>query len=280
MSSEDAHRHDWFWEGNIQARVLAYMQEEEDFVILSPGEPLAAEQGLEIVAERPAGDRAVHRLVSVRGWPSPLYKRGALAGQPRVTRPEVTARGWIAQAVLDLALGRGADPDIQLSLALPAMASYIRYLQRLRWFLAAARVSVYLVSQEGRVAVTPPGAPPVSLFAPHAVPPAVPGTRRKLGLPGASRMQLPLLHALLAAGGTAGRAALISAVARWFPDVPQPPPVEFGQRLSVAQRTLQVDGLTEAGQRGVWRITPTGRALHDAQWDEWRTKEGLPFSGD
>ena len=270
MDGTAEHQQDWFWEGHIQACILAYMQETEGFAILSPGQPAAAEQGVEIVAERPMGDGFVHRLVSVRGWPSTHYTRGALVGQPRATRPEVVARSWMAQLVLDLALGRGADPEVDLSLGLPAMASYIRYLQRLRWLLAAARVSVYLVSQEGRVAVTPPGAPPVSQFAP---PPAAPaGSRQKPGLPGASRLHLPLLHALVTAGGAASRAALIPAVARWFPEVPQPPPAEFGRRLSVAQRALQVAGLSELDTRGVWRVTAAGRAQYTAQWDAWHAK--------
>src|SRR5207248_8920736 len=109
---------DWFWEGNVQERVIEYMREEEGFTILSPGHPVGVERGLEIVAERSADGIPVQRLISVRGWPSLVYKRGPLQGQLRATRPEVTARGWMAQAVLDLALGRGASPDLELSLAL------------------------------------------------------------------------------------------------------------------------------------------------------------------
>lgn len=273
------HKQDWFWEVNIHSCVLDYMQHEEAFTILSPGQPVAGEHGLEIVAERRVRDenanieRSVHRLVSVRGWPSQVYTRGAMAGQVRSTRPEVVARGWLSQAVFDLALSRGADPDVELSLALPTVASYIRYLQRLRWFLSSARVSVYLVSQEGRVAVTPPGAAPVSAFAQTEAAPPHEGKRRKLGLPGASRLQLPLLHALLMAGGTASRTDSIAAVAQWFPEVPQPSPAEFGQRLSIAQSTLQLEGLTELVGRGIWRITEAGRAAHDAEWEEWLRKE-------
>jgi hypothetical protein len=266
---------DWFWEANVQSAVLGYMQDEEDFTILSAGQPAAGEQGLEIVAERRVEDRPVHRLVTIRGWPSQLYTKGALAGQPRSTRPEVMARGWIAQAVLDLALSRGADPDVELSLALPTIAGYIRYLQRLRWFLASARVWVYLVSQEGRVSVTAPGATPVSAFAPpeNAGAGASEGKRRKLGLPGASRLQLPLLHALVIAGGTSSRSDSIASVARWFPEVAQPPPAEFGQRLSIAQSTLQLEGLTELAGRGIWRITDAGRQAHDEEWEGWLKKE-------
>jgi hypothetical protein len=251
------------------------MRSEEGFTILSTGQPVSGEQGLEIVAERMVDNRPAHRLVSVRGWPSQLYTKGAMAGQPRSTRPEVIARGWIAQAVLDLALSRGADPDVELSLALPTIAGYIRYLQRLRWFLASARVWSYLVSQEGRVSVTAPGAAPVSAFAPPDSTGATPhdGKRRKLGLPGASRLQLPLLHALVVAGGTSTRADSILAVARWFPEVPQPAPAEFGQRVSIAQSTLQMEGLTELAGRGIWRITDSGRLAHDAEWEEWLKKE-------
>jgi hypothetical protein len=270
MEAEWRREDDWFWEGNIQARVVEYLQEEEGLSILSRGQLNPAEQGIEIVAEGAVGERIIHRLVSVRGWPSAIYTRGEQAGQPRATRPEVLARGWMAQAVLDLALGRGADPDTELSLALPAMASYIRYLQRLRWFLAAARILVYLVSQDGRITVTPPGAPPVSLV---PSPLADSGKRRKLGLPGASRLQLPLLHALITAGGVLSRGEAIASVARWFPEVSLPPAPEFGQRVSVAQHALQDEGLTELEGRGLWRITEAGRAAHAVQWDEWLRRE-------
>lgn len=273
VDSDWSRENDWFWEGNVQGAVLDYMQNEEEFSILSSGQAGAAEQGLEIVAERTVGEVAVHRLVTVRGWPSQLYTRGSMAGQPRSARPEVVARGWIAQAVFDLALSRGADPDLDLSLALPTMASYVRYLQRLRWFLSAARATVYLVSQDGRVSVTPPGAAPVNVFAPPRLTPGTQGTRRKLGLPGASRLQLPLLHTLIMAGGTASRADSIKSVAQWFPEVPQPAPPEFGQRLSIAQNALQEEGLSEAAGRGVWRVTDAGREAHDANWPEWLAKE-------
>ena len=274
MDGEWNREQDWFWEGNIQTNLLDYMQNEEGFTILSTSDPVSAEQGVEIVAERTQDDRSVHRLVSVLGWPSTVYTRGALAGQSRTSRPEPVARNWIAQAVFDLALGRGADHDLDLCLGLPAMGSYIRYIQRLRWFLSAARVTVYMVSQEGRVFVTPPGAPPVSVFAQQpANAQGGEGRRRKLGLPGASRLQLPLLHALVQAGGTATRTESIEAVARWFPEVVQPPPVEFGQRLSIAQSTLQMEGLTEIAGRGTWRITEAGRAAHEAEWEGWLQKE-------
>ena len=270
MDGEKNREQDWFWEGNIQERVIEYMRDEEGFTILSPGHPSGVEQGLEIVAERNLDGGTVQRLITVRGWPSLVYRRGPLQGQSRSTRPEVTARGWIAQAVLDLALGRGASPDVEMSLALPAMASYIRYLQRLRWFLASARVSVYLVSQEGAVSVTPPGAAPVSAFMTGNIPPATSGTRRKLGLPGATRLQMPLLHALMQSGGESSRSDAIVLVARWFPEVPQPIPAEFGQRVSVAQRALQVAGQSELSGRGMWRVTENGRARYQAEWDDWQ----------
>ncbi|HEY0070122.1 MAG TPA: hypothetical protein VGE04_09170 [Chloroflexia bacterium] len=262
--------HDWFWEGNLQERVLDYMQNDEGLTILSPGQPTAQESGIEILAEKMVGDLPAHHLVTVRGWPSSVYTKGKLVGQPRASRPETIAREWMAQAVLDLALNRGADPELSLSIALPTMAGYIRYLQRLRWFLAAARISVYLVSQDGRVTIMAPGAAPVSaVTSAGAAPSAGTSTRRKLGLPGSSRLQLPLLHSLIAAGGTASRTECIALVAQWFPEVPQPPPTEFGQRLSIAQNTTQLEGFTEIVERGVWAITEAGRSVHDAEWEDW-----------
>jgi hypothetical protein len=174
---------------------------------------------------------------------------------------------------LDLALGRGDSPDLELGLALPATASYIRYLQRLRWFLAAARVTVYIVSQAGGVAVTSPGHVPTSGFAVPGTGQAAAGTRRKLGLPGPSRLEMPLLHVLAQSGGELGRSDAIAQVARWFPEVPQPTPAEFGQRVSIAQWALQEAGQSELSSRGVWKITPAGRARHDADWEDWVSKQ-------
>jgi hypothetical protein len=271
MDSAWSREQDWFWEGNIQKRVLDYMQNEEGFAILSSGQPVVVEQGLEIVAERQIGDITVHRLVNVRGWPSQVYTRGTMAGQTRTTRPEVIARGWIAQAMFDLALNRGADPDQELALALPTIAGYVRYLQRLRWFLSTARVFVYLISQDGRVSTVVPGAPPVSAFTQPAEP-TTGGKRRKLGLPGGTKIQLPLLHVLVMSGGSATRSDCIAKVAEWFPGVPQPPPPEFSQRVSIAQNSLQLEGLTEQVSRGTWQITEAGRAAHDAEWKKWVEK--------
>lgn len=273
MEADWRREDDWFWEGNIQERVIEHMKNEEGFTILSPGHPVPTEQGLEVLAERTHEGVTTQRLVVVRGWPSALYTRGSLAGQMRSSRPEVVARGWIAQAVLDLALGRGGDPDLDLALAIPAMASYVRYLQRLRWFMSVSRTSVYMISQEGSVSVTPPGAAPINYSLQSSLPGAVQGQRRKLGLPGASRLHLPLLHALVMSGGELSRAEAIVLVARWFPEVASPPPAEFGQRVSVAQSALQAEGLTEIPGRGVWSITEKGRALHDNDWDGWQGKE-------
>lgn len=273
MENEWKREDDWFWEGNVQERVIEHMKNEEGYTILSPGQPMPSEQGVEIMAQRGTDGVTNHRLVVVRGWPSAMYTRGSLAGQPRTARPEVVARGWIAQAVLDIALGRGADPDVELALAVPAMASYVRYLQRLRWFMASSRTSVYMISQEGTVSVTPPGSAPMNFSAQAALPGAVQGQRRKLGLPGASRLHLPLLHALVMSAGELTRADAIVAVARWFPEVPSPPPAEFGQRVSVAQSTLQAEGLTEIAGRGIWSITDKGRTFHDNDWDAWQNRE-------
>ena len=84
---------------------------------------------------------------------------------------------------------------------------------------------------------------------------------------------MPLLHALAQSGGVLSRADAITLVARWFPEVPQPIPAEFGQRVSIAQWALQEAGESESSGRGMWKITEQGRARHDAEWEEWAEKE-------
>src|SRR5215471_4992237 len=114
MDSEQSQERDWFREGNIQERVIEYLEDEEGFTILSPGHSFGSEQGLEIVAERNVDGVAIHRLVMVLGWPSPVHEQSESRGLVQSARPEATARSWIAQTLLDLALGRGDSPDVEL----------------------------------------------------------------------------------------------------------------------------------------------------------------------
>jgi hypothetical protein len=255
----------WPSQESVHQYVLRYLQDVEGFAVLSDGHhPIGG--STEIVVE----GQASHRLIIVRGWPQGISLLRTASGSIRKVRSEHLARSWMAALVLDLALNRGAAPDLDLSLALPATPAYVRYLQGLRWFLAAARVSTYLVGKDGNVTVIAPGASAASLY--RAPTTEAKSSRRKLGLPGASRMQLPLLHVLIEAGGSVSRAACIAALAPWFVEVPQPLPEEFSQRVSLAHSTLKSEGLTEQHERGVWVITDAGRAAHDAEWPAWLRK--------
>ena len=68
---------DWFWEGNVQARVVSYLRKRGYQV--SAVNTLKKERGPDIVAVK----EEERLLFEVKGWPSDKYADGVRAGQDR-----------------------------------------------------------------------------------------------------------------------------------------------------------------------------------------------------
>lgn len=139
-------RHEWHWEGNIQAVMVDHLIS-QGWTIVSAADTATKEAGIDILAERDQSRLAVE----VKGYPSDRYVSGKRRGEKKPTRPPVQARHWYAGALLTTMLTKGTQPDWTLALALPDFPTYRSLLARTASSLRALDVDVYLVSEEGRV---------------------------------------------------------------------------------------------------------------------------------
>ena len=124
----------WYWEGNVQKRIVAFLKS-EGCTVHSESDTISRQQGKDIVAL--AGDgRAV--WVTVKGFPE--------------KSKNTQARHWFAGALLDLARYRDEDPGASLAMGLPrGFKTYEGLIKRtgaVRQFLGYA---VYWVKSDGTV---------------------------------------------------------------------------------------------------------------------------------
>ena len=138
---------DWFWEGNIQERIIRYMKNAEGFHVVESANTAMKTQGPDILAER----HGVRRRVAVKGYPSDKYVSGNKKGQKKPTNPILQARHWFAEAILELVLARSANPKLEIALGFPTCTRYVNLLNSIRWFRDKMQLYSYLVSENGSV---------------------------------------------------------------------------------------------------------------------------------
>lgn len=126
----------WYWEGNVQDRVVTYLTL-NGYTIRSVADTASREAGKDIVAVAPDGSEL---LVSVKGYPE--------------KSSNVQARHWFSGAVFDLVLYRGESPNVRLALALPGgFATYTNLLPRIAWLKQSMQFQVFWVYENGKVFV-------------------------------------------------------------------------------------------------------------------------------
>ncbi len=113
----------WFWEGNVQARVVDALRA-LGWTITSQADTVSGQPGKDIEAER---DGAV-LWVTVKGFPVGTKK----------TSPYTQARHWFSQALFDVILWRDLSLEARIVVALPDKTTYRRLADRTTWFRRAA----------------------------------------------------------------------------------------------------------------------------------------------
>jgi hypothetical protein len=129
----------WFWEGNIQAAVVTYLENLKHSISFAAN-TATRQQGKDIIAIDGSGQTL---WISVKGYP---------VGTPK-TNPSTQARHWFSHALFDLILWRGESRTASVALALPDKKTYRNFIGRVEWFLEEVSASIYWVSQDGRVSV-------------------------------------------------------------------------------------------------------------------------------
>lgn len=143
---------DWFWEGNVQKKIIEYMKNSEGFEILESADTLSKARGPDILAEK----NGIKRIVSVKGYPSDKYVDGDKVGLKKRTNPTIQAKNWFAEAIFDLIRAKSADEKIEIALGFPRYERYLNLLRKVKWLRERANLYCYLVNENGNVAVYGP----------------------------------------------------------------------------------------------------------------------------
>jgi len=126
----------WYWEGNIQAKVVRHLVL-NDHEILRVADTSSREHGRDVVGR--LGDREV--WVSVKGRPTGTEK----------TQAATQARSWFHNAFFEMAAWRDEDPKVQLYLALPDFSTYRALAKRIEGAKVHLGYSMLWVHEDGSV---------------------------------------------------------------------------------------------------------------------------------
>lgn len=142
---------DWFWEGNVQQKIIDYVNNQEGFQIVHFSNPKAKGkqgQGPDIVAEW----RGILRQVEVKGYPPAIYTQGSKKGQAKQPSQQAgQAKEWFAEALLALILAKSKDSKLEIALGLPELERYTRLLNETSWARKMMCIHCYLVDESGAV---------------------------------------------------------------------------------------------------------------------------------
>lgn len=143
---------DWFWEGNVQNRIIEYMTKNEGFQIIRSADPGKKERGPDIFAQRKLSNGSLERRqVAVKGYPSEKYVDGERKGEKKRANPSTQARHWFGEALLELILAKGDNENLQIALGLPDFPVYANLIKRITWFRKNIRLFYYLVTKDSEV---------------------------------------------------------------------------------------------------------------------------------
>ncbi len=128
----------WFWEGNVQDSVIAYLKK-QSYQILSFADTASHERGIDIIAEKDGRQL----WVSVKGYPK---------GTER-TSPTLQAGHWFKKVVFDMIEYRERDKTVSLAIALPDYPRYRNMAAKITWIKPVAKFAYYWVRENGEVSV-------------------------------------------------------------------------------------------------------------------------------
>ena len=136
---------EWFWEGNIQSRLLSHLIA-EGYDILRVADTRSREGGTDVIARRDAA--LLH--VEVKGWPSSRYRDPAKAHLAKPTLAATQARVWFNDAVVHALRLRDAHADDAVAMCLPDQPTYRNLLRGVGSSLTACRVGVLFIDERGQ----------------------------------------------------------------------------------------------------------------------------------
>jgi hypothetical protein len=136
ISTATAGERPWYWEGNVQQKIVEYFQS-QGLQVTRTANTASREAGVDI---RAMGKTGRELLVSVKGYPD--------------KSSNTQARHWFAEAIFDIVLYRQQYPDCHYAIGLPdGFTTYQNLARRVGWLKKAAPFSFIWVKEDGDVTV-------------------------------------------------------------------------------------------------------------------------------
>ncbi|WP_319462716.1 hypothetical protein [Micromonospora sp. RTP1Z1] len=137
---------EWFWEGNVQARLCSWLTQ-QGWSLTQVMNTASRQQGTDIEARH--GSLRLH--VEVKGYPSKSYADHRRSAETKPTQASTQAGHWYAHALLKAVRLRDANPRDTVAMAFPDFGRYRNLLAETRRSLAALRIDAFLVAEAGDV---------------------------------------------------------------------------------------------------------------------------------
>ncbi len=136
---------DWFWEGNIQDKLVDHLKEMGFDVTYS--NTIRKSTGADIIAKKDSEGF----IIEVKGWPSDKYVDGKKQGQHKPTSPTLQAKHWLSEAFLTVIRRKTEYPDCALGIALPYYKRYVDLLKDIDWAIDSLGIRIFFVEEDGRI---------------------------------------------------------------------------------------------------------------------------------
>lgn len=152
----------WYWEGNIVAALLPYL-EGEGWKIVRVANTATKERGVDL--EGTMDGRKL--LVEVKGYPLKGYSDPRRVDEVKPTAQTLQAGHWYSQGVLSVMRLQTKHPDASVVLAFADFPRYRSLFEETRRGLDKMGISILFVREDGQVDLVPPrdghaGSPPLA----------------------------------------------------------------------------------------------------------------------
>ena len=137
-NNQKSDEHLWFWEGNIQLKVVDYLVA-SGFEILSIANTASHERGVDIIARL----KKKELWITVKGYPT---------GTDR-TNPTTQASHWFKEAVFDIIDYRNQNINLDLGIALPNCKRYHSLSEKTSWLKNVSGFRFYWVDEYGKLSI-------------------------------------------------------------------------------------------------------------------------------
>lgn len=155
MKKEFDHKTDWFYEGQVSAKIVGYLKT-QNYQILKDNSKNIKQREVDIIAISPSGNT---ELIEVKGFPSTNHVKGAKKGEEKKTRPKDQANHWFSEAITDSVYNYGEQStnykNIVLAIGLPVDNQYKMLINKVEKYFTDNNTNfkVYLVDKDGNVTV-------------------------------------------------------------------------------------------------------------------------------